>query len=154
MLNNYSPEKTVKFIGYSAEEVGLLGSNEIAKNFKANAVDVKGVLQFDMTNFNGSSEIGIISDYTNAGQNTFLAKIIDEHLKISWKYTTCGYACSDHASWNKAGYPASFPFESLSDNMNRNIHTIKDTLEISRGTAIHSTKFAKIGIAYILELVH
>ena len=70
--NNYQPQRTILFMAYAAEEVGLLGSKEIAQKFKKDEKNVVGVIQLDMTNFNGSKEdIVFISDNTNRGQNQF-----------------------------------------------------------------------------------
>src|SRR5690606_19840945 len=105
---NYRPAKTLMFMGYAAEEVGLRGSDEIASNFKAQAKNVIGKMQLDMTNYKGSEEdIVLISDYTSKEQNAFVANLIEEYLGVRWGWTACGYACSDHASWHRQGFAAS-----------------------------------------------
>ncbi len=153
--NSYQPQKTIKFMAYAAEEVGLLGSNAIATDFKARNVNVVGVMQLDMTNFKGSRDLDIVmmQDFTNTEQNTFIGTIIDHYVPgIKWGYDKCGYACSDHASWHAQGYPASMPFESKMHEYNGKIHTAKDTLSISENHADHAIKFAKLALAYIVEL--
>jgi leucyl aminopeptidase len=153
--NSYQPQKTIKFMAYAAEEVGLLGSSEIAKNYKSRNVNVVGVMQLDMTNFKGSRDLDIVmmSDYTNEEQNKFIGTIIDHYVPgIKWGFDQCGYACSDHASWHVQGYPASMPFESKMHEYNGNIHTAKDTLSVSENHADHAIKFAKMALAYIVEL--
>ena len=153
--NSYQPQKTIKFMAYAAEEVGLLGSNAIAKDFKARNVNVVGVMQLDMTNFKGSRDLDIVmmQDFTNTEQNTFIGTIIDHYVPgIKWGYDKCGYACSDHASWHAQGYPASMPFESKMHEYNGKIHTAKDTLSVSENHADHAIKFAKLALAYIVEL--
>lgn len=153
LKNNYRPQNTLQFMGYAAEEVGLLGSRDIAKGYQAQKEVVLGVLQFDMTNFkNDEKEIYLISDYTNKAQNKFLGDLIDTYLKIPWGYTACGYACSDHASWTGQGFPASFPFETSFERYNHAIHSEKDTLNVSNNSADHAAKFARLGLAYVLEL--
>lgn len=151
---NFKPTKTLKFMSYAAEEVGLRGSKEIAQSFKAQGKRVVGVMQLDMTNFQGSDiDINMMTDYTNADQNAFIGNIIDEYLTgVSWGYDKCGYACSDHASWTNAGFPASMPFEAKKRDMNRNIHTSRDTISISRNSASHAAKFAKMAVAFTIEL--
>ena len=151
---SYRPKKTIKFMAYAAEEVGLLGSREIARSYRENNEPVIGVMQLDMTNYKGSSdkEIVLISDNTNSEQNAFMGRLIDEYLKVSWQYDQCGYGCSDHASWNGTGFPASFPFEARKNDMNRSIHTSSDTIERSRNSASHATNFARLGLAYLVEL--
>jgi leucyl aminopeptidase len=150
----YRPAKTIKFMAYSAEEVGLLGSKAIANDFKAKGLNVIGVMQLDMTNFNGSQDVDIalMTDFTNANQNEFIGNIIDKYVHVKWGFSKCGYGCSDHASWHNAGYPASMPFESTMQDMNKKIHTANDTLANLRGDAIHAEKFAKLAIAYMVEL--
>lgn len=152
--SGYRPAKTIKFMAYAAEEVGLLGSKDIAKQFKNKGINVVGVLQLDMTNHFGSrDDITIITDYTNEAQNNFLGSLIDKYLpELSWGRDKCGYACSDHASWTSQGYPASTPFETKKSDMNRHIHTSRDTLDNMGGTADHALKFAKLALAYVIEL--
>jgi len=149
--NNYVPRKTLKFISYSAEEVGLRGSGDIAKSLKNR--DVQGVIQFDMTNYQGSKDdITLVSDYTSGEQNSFLAKLIDRYVKVRWTYGKCGYACSDHASWTRAGFNASFPFEADIRKANPHIHSSRDTIDKSDYGAKHAVKFAKLGISYLIEM--
>jgi leucyl aminopeptidase len=149
----YRPARTVKFMAYAAEEVGLRGSGEIAASYKANGVNVVGVLQLDMTNYKGSTvDVGLLTDRTNAAQNGFIGNLIDTYLGLSWQNTQCGYACSDHASWTNNGFPASLPFEALMGQHNSAIHSANDTLATSGGTAVHAAKFTRVAVAYMAEL--
>lgn len=153
LANNYKPKRTIKFIGYSAEEAGLLGSNEIAKQFRAQNVNVVGVLQLDMTNYKGDAkDIYLITDYTNAAQNSYLQTLAKTYLpELSVGTSVCGYACSDHASWTAQGYRASFPFEA-DQNDSPYIHTVNDTLANSDRQANHALKFGKLALAYAVDL--
>ncbi|WP_127716507.1 M20/M25/M40 family metallo-hydrolase [Halobacteriovorax sp. HLS] len=152
--SNFKPTKTIKFMGYAAEEVGLRGSKEIAKRMKNDGANIIGVLQLDMTNYKGSDlDIVMMTDFTNQQQNAFIGNLLDKYLpEISWGYDKCGYGCSDHASWHGEGYPASMPFESKKRDMNNNIHTARDTIEQSRGGSNHAVKFAKLGLSFVVEL--
>lgn len=154
MQNNYQPEKTIMFMAYAAEEVGLLGSKEIAKDFKEKGVNVIGVLQLDMTNYHNSQEdIILITDFTNKSQNDFMVNLIETYLpELTYGFDKCGYACSDHASWTAQGFPASTPFEARKRDMNDMIHTRYDTFEKMGENANHAAKFAKLGLAYVIEL--
>lgn len=151
---NYKPKKTIQLMAYAAEEVGLLGSGEISKTYKASRKNVIGVLQLDMTLFKGThnKDIVLISDYTNRKQNEFLGKLIDEYVKVPWGYSRCGYGCSDHASWSDQGYPASFAFESEFDEHNPHIHSSQDTLANAGGDASHSVRFTKLALSFLVEL--
>lgn len=64
----------------------------------------------------------------------------------------CGYACSDHASWNEQGYPTTMPFEAVTGNDNDNIHSTGDTISVSGFSWSHSLEFAKVALAYVYEL--
>jgi len=157
MDNGYKPQRTIKFMSYAAEEVGLLGSKAIANEFKSNKTNVVGVVQFDMTNHKGSANLDIVfmSDFTNEAHTKFMGALIDTYVAgVNWGYSKCGYGCSDHASWHNAGYPASMPFESTMGDINNDIHTKNDTIDApgSMGTADHAEKFARLGVAYLVEM--
>ena len=157
MDGGYKPERTVQFMAYAAEEVGLLGSKAIANQYKRDGKKVVGVVQFDMTNHKGTEELDIVfmTDYTNEAQTKFMGSLIDTYLTdVSWGYSRCGYGCSDHASWHNAGFPASMPFESTMNDINGKIHTARDTIDVagSGGTADHAEKFARLGVAFVVEM--
>ncbi|MDB4963557.1 MAG: Bacterial leucyl aminopeptidase [Myxococcales bacterium] len=153
LASDFRPARTVQFIAYAAEEVGLRGSQGIVKDYKKRGVNVVGALQLDMTNYQGSEkDIWLMKDFTNAAQNTFLTQLIDTYVGATWGLDACGYACSDHASWYRAGVPASMPFESRMRDRNRSIHSLEDTLEVSGNNAAHALKFARLGAAFAIEL--
>ncbi len=157
MESGYKPERTVQFMAYAAEEVGLLGSKEIANSYKSQNKNIIGVVQFDMTNHKGTKDLDIVfmTDYTNEAQTKFMGSLIDRYVTgVKWGYSACGYGCSDHASWHNAGYPASMPFESTMRDINGHIHTNRDTIDVagSAGTADHAEKFARLGVAFLVEM--
>ncbi|WP_163834412.1 M20/M25/M40 family metallo-hydrolase [Spartinivicinus ruber] len=155
LLNNdFYPERTIQFMGYAAEEIGLLGSSDIAAEYRDTNKTVVGVVQFDMTNFQGSTnDIVLMEDFTDSLQNQFLARLARTYLPdMQVGYSKCGYGCSDHASWTANGYPASFPFEATMDKLNQKIHSTEDTIAQSGGHALHAQKFAKLGVAYVVEM--
>ncbi|MBZ4396678.1 M20/M25/M40 family metallo-hydrolase [Myxococcus sp. AS-1-15] len=154
MASNYQPLRTVKFMAYAAEEVGLRGSKEIADKAKNEGDKVVGVLQLDMTNYKGSvADVVLMTDFTNAAQNAFIGSLISTYVAgVQQATSACGYGCSDHASWNAAGFAASIPFEAMMGQHNSTIHTANDTLAVSGNNANHALKFAKVAGAYMVEL--
>lgn len=159
LARGYEPQQTVKFMAYAAEEVGLRGSGDIAATYQQQGANVVGVLQLDMTNYHGSvADIYLVTDFTNAAQNTFLAQLADAYVASARVVgtlqgtTACGYGCSDHASWNSRGYPASFPFEATFGGSNPFIHTVNDTLANMGNNANQSVQFARLAVAYMAEL--
>ena len=148
------PERTLQFIGYAAEEVGLRGSKDIATRYKAANTKVLAALQLDMTNYQGSAEeIVFMTDYTDQGLTGYLAQLLDVYLpQIRYGYDSCGYGCSDHASWHNQGYPAAMPFESRFNDYNPKIHTAQDTLQNSDPSAAHALKFAQLATSFAIEM--
>jgi len=153
---DFRPERTIEFHWYSAEEGGLLGSQAIAKDYEDRSVNVLAMSQFDMTAWvkNGTrEEVGIIIDYTDKDLTKFNTQLVDAYLDIPFVETKCGYACSDHASWMKAGFPASFTIESSFGNSNRNIHSANDRIDISPEFSFdHMLEFSKLAVAFAIEL--
>jgi leucyl aminopeptidase len=154
LSSNYKPRRTLQFMAYAAEEVGLKGSQEIASDYQSKGKRVIGVMNLDMTNYKGSaSDITVMTDYTNAAQNKFVKDLVAYYqpsLKVS--EDRCGYACSDHASWTNRGYVASMPAEALFDDSNPYIHTPNDTISKSGNNANHALKFAKLALSFAVEL--
>lgn len=148
--NNYQPQRTIQIMGFAAEEVGLRGSKDIAQSYKSQAKNVVGMVQFDMTGNNGSStDIVMMTDYTNSPQNQYLSQLLDAYQpSVSYGFDQCGYGCSDHASWYQQGFAASMPFESRMSDINPLIHTSND----SQFDAQHASKFAKLAVIYLAEM--
>lgn len=155
---NFHPQKTVEFMAFAAEEIGLVGSSEISADYANESRDVISFVQFDMTNYNGStSDIYFTDDYYNSTDlNLFLIELITHYNsagihKITYGTTTCDYGCSDHYSWAENGYDAAFPFEASFTQYNPYIHSSNDKLSKSGNTATHAAKFAKLGLEFIIE---
>jgi leucyl aminopeptidase len=150
----YKPKRSIHIVAYAAEEVGLRGSQDVARTFKQANSKVVGVLQLDMTNYKGAAnDIYLFTDYTDSKQNAFLAQLVTAYLPdLKVGYDQCGYACSDHASWQAQGYPTSMPFESSFARDNPAIHSAKDTFANSGGQALHALKFARLAAAFAIEL--
>ncbi len=154
IAQNYKPRRTIKFMAYAAEEVGLRGSQEIANDFANRNVNVVGVMQLDMTNYKGgTNDIYLFTDYTDTQQTNFVNKLITTYLPtLKIGSDKCGYACSDHASWYNKGYFTTMPFESPMNGDNPNIHTANDTYANSGNQAEHALKFARMAAAFAVEL--
>jgi leucyl aminopeptidase len=153
LMTKEQPKRTIEFFWYAGEESGLLGSAEIAKQYKNQNKDVIAVLQLDMTLFPGSGEgvIGSMTDFTSAWLRDYLKALNATYLKATIIDDKCGYGCSDHASWNRQGYPAIMPFESSFKGSNKNIHTAKDVISPALNFK-HSALYSKIAILLAMDL--
>ncbi|EEY14773.1 bacterial leucyl aminopeptidase [Verticillium alfalfae VaMs.102] len=150
-------ENTIEFHWYSAEEGGLLGSQAIFSQYEKDDRDVKAMLQQDMTGFvqrtidaGRPESVGVITDYVNTGLTDFIKKVIVEYCDIPYVETKCGYACSDHASASKAGYPSAFVIESSFEDSDNHIHSTDDLIKYL--SFDHMLQHAKMTLGLVYEL--
>ncbi|KAH8764352.1 peptidase family M28 [Diaporthe sp. PMI_573] len=150
-------ENTIEFHWYSAEEGGLLGSQAIFSEYEKQGRDVKAMLQQDMTGYvektikAGKPEsVGVIVDYVDPKLTEFIKKIVVEYCDIPFVETKCGYACSDHASASKAGYPSAFVIESAFEDSDSHIHSTDDTIKYL--SFDHMLQHARMTLAFAYEL--
>ncbi|KAJ8079517.1 hypothetical protein AAF712_007851 [Marasmius tenuissimus] len=156
VASGYKPKTPLEFHWYAGEEAGLLGSQAIATSYKNSGVSVKAMIEFDMTGYfrPGSTEvIALEADYIDSGLNSFMRQIIGAYSSLpAANDSPCGYACSDHASWYKLGYPTAMPFEAVTGNDNPVIHSASDTTSVSGFSWSHSLEFTKVALAAAYEL--
>ncbi len=111
-----------------------------------------------MTNYKSGSveDMQLITDYSNTDLKNFVVALFDTYLAprgITRGTYTCGYGCSDHASWTTAGYPSAMMFEAGDTSGDfPYIHSSNDTLANMGNTAQISVKFAQLGLAFLGEL--
>ncbi|KAG4223585.1 hypothetical protein PC116_g27950, partial [Phytophthora cactorum] len=117
----------------------------------------KAMLQQDMTGYvqgtldAGKSEsVGVITDFVDPGLTAFIKKVIEEYCEVPWVETKCGYACSDHASASKAGYPSPFVIESTFPESNQHIHNTDDVIKYL--SFDHMLQHARMTLALVYEL--
>ncbi len=157
---NFKPKRTVEFMGFAAEEVGLRGSKEIAQDYRSRNVNVLSYMQLDMTNYKGSTNDVFIStdSYNDDTLNDFMISLLNYYNasgthRITYGTSQCNYGCSDHYSWAQEGYDVTFPFEAKFGEHNPNIHTTRDTFDRSpTPNATHAAKFAKLALEYLIEI--
>ncbi|OLN97620.1 Leucine aminopeptidase 1-like protein 2 [Colletotrichum chlorophyti] len=150
-------DNTIEFHWYSAEEGGLLGSQAIFSSYEKESRDVKAMLQQDMTGFVGGTldagqpeSVGVITDFVDSALTDFIKKVIVAYCNIPYVETKCGYACSDHASASKAGYPSAFVIESAFEHSDPHIHTTNDLIKYL--SFDHMLEHAKMTLGLVYEL--
>jgi len=150
--SSFKPDRSIEFHTYAAEEIGLRGSQDIASNYQKNDVAVYAMMQLDMTFYvvSGKKDLGLFTDYVNSDLTRFISTLVPVYSNLNVKQTQCGYGCSDHASWNKAGFAACYPAEGIMADDNPKIHTDKDTIDTLN--LDHGLEIAKVGLSYLVEL--
>jgi leucyl aminopeptidase len=152
MAGGIRPERTVEIHAYAAEEIGLVGSQDMATKYKNQGVNVVAMVQHDMTLWKAAGapdKIWFVTSNTDDGFNTLLAQLVDGYVGLPWGKAALSGGSSDHASWRRAGFSTSFPFENPT-NYNGHIHTAGDTVANS-GALTQAAGFAKLGLAYVLH---
>lgn len=153
--NNIVPLRTVEFHLYAGEELGLKGSLEIAEQYKKNNKNVVAVLNLDMTGYTVDGKTTYIlsgdKDYVDAELADLSKLLIPMYTKLIAKEGKCGYACSDHASWSRFGFPTCCVSEGspVDKNFNMAYHSAKDTIE--NINISYSIEHCKFGLAFIIE---
>ncbi|KAI8617183.1 hypothetical protein BC830DRAFT_1114805 [Chytriomyces sp. MP71] len=153
LASGFVPERPIEFHWYSAEEAGLLGSQKVAAHYKANARQIAGMYQCDMTGYVPKSRapvVAIVTDFVDPDLSDFLRKVANAYSGVSVVDTQCGYACSDHASWSKAGYASVFAFETEFKDHSPYIHTIEDTVD--NVDFEHIGHFVRVALGFAVEL--
>ena len=148
---------TLEFHWYSAEEGGLLGSQAIFSSYSSQHKDIKAMIQQDMTGYvartiaAGEPEsVGVITDFVDPGLTEFIKSLITTYCDIPYVLTKCGYACSDHASASKYGYPSAFVIESDFKYSDQKIHTTEDKVEYL--SFDHMLQHAKMTLGFAYEM--
>lgn len=146
-------DRTIEFFWYAGEEGGLLGSAEIAKDYRAANKKIIAVLQLDMTMFPGSGEfvLGSMTDFTDPVLREYFYELNKTYVGARVIEDRCGYGCSDHASWFRQGYATLMPFEAAFNDMNRKLHTEEDLIN-SNMSFRHAAMFSKFALAIAMDL--
>ncbi len=136
VLRKFSFERTIRFVIFTGEEQGLLGSEVYAAACAAAGDNLVAVLNLDMLAWDGNgdkilnlyvrpgntSELDAAATFTNVvrlyGINAGLAPAIVAET-VDW---------SDHYSFNAHGYPAVCVIEEDVNDFNPYYHTTNDTL--------------------------
>ncbi|MSP13103.1 MAG: Zn-dependent exopeptidase M28 [Chloroflexi bacterium] len=137
ILSSYSFSRTIRFIAFSGEEQGLLGSLWYAAAQQSLGANIVGVLQLDMVAWDSNNDgvMEVDANLTAASQQ--LAQSFSDSRQIYGEsgistriYYGTGRGTSDHKSFWQQGYPAVLISEDSSNDFNiGHYHTTGDLLE-------------------------
>jgi leucyl aminopeptidase len=146
---SFVPYRPIEFHFYAGEERGLLGSQDIAKAYSSSK-DVYGMLQTDMSGYVNSNVMAIFQDNSDPGLIKVLTILANEYTDLEIVKSSCGYGCSDHASWKRYGFPSCLHGETTFRDTNPNIHTAEDTFKFI--SLNHVKEFVKNSLGFAIEL--
>jgi len=149
--SSFRPRCTLEFQTYAGEEVGLYGSQDIAEGYLRLEVPVYGYYNLDMIGYAGSLNntfaMQVFTDYTDPDLSAFVKQLFSAYSSVTTVDGTCGYACSDHASWDQAGYSTAFVLHQANYPYG---HAQSDTINYVNCDLIKET--ANTALAFLVEL--
>jgi photosystem II stability/assembly factor-like uncharacterized protein len=152
ILRNYDFNYTLKFVCFTGEEQGLLGSEVYAERAKARGDTIVGVYNLDMIAWDGNNDNIIEVHSGTMPSSQALADIfidVKNHYSLPLviqEITTGATDRSDHASFWNQNYPAILGIEDF-DDFNPYYHNTNDLLSIF--DLPYFTAFGKAGIASV-----
>jgi hypothetical protein len=153
IMSQYQFNHTIKFVTFSGEEQGLLGSAVYAADAAANGWNIVGVLNCDMISYaittNDGSNLIVFENTPSEWLYTYTLDINSEyndyiHLTLHHGGSTWG---SDHNSFWDEGYDALFYFEYTETPY---YHTSGDTM--AHINATYAVKNIRLILATLAEL--
>jgi len=130
IMASYSFQHTIKFVAFSGEEQGMLGSQEYARMLYEENADIIADINVDTVGHVASEEGGrllrVLSDEASLWI-TDVAESVAERYNIGLSlYRHGNFPAGDHQSFIDYGYEAVFLVEY---DFNENMHTPNDTIE-------------------------
>lgn len=130
IISNYEFKHTIKFVAFSGEEQGMLGSQVYVKYLYENGEDVIADINVDTVAHTESKEGGELIRVLSDEASLWITDIAEE---MSYKYDIGlslfrhgNFPAGDHQSFIDYGYEAVFFVEY---DFNTNMHTPNDTVE-------------------------
>lgn len=155
VLSRYRYRNTLRFVAFSAEEQGLIGSYYYASAARSAGTAIGGVINLDMIGWDSNGDnvmeihAGTRSDSQALG-NAFGTANDVYGISLDPQYFTLGsLPWSDHASFWNQGYPAILLIEDTPD-FNPYYHKTTDTLD--KLDLLYATKFVQATVATLAEL--
>ncbi|UCD13323.1 MAG: M28 family peptidase, partial [Thermoplasmatales archaeon] len=153
IFSKYAVNHTVRFVAFSGEEQGLLGSYEYAREASQNGDNIIGVLNGDMIGFAISTYDGNnIKIYENTESHWLtlfteeISELYDEYIELNI-IPSGSSGGSDHYSFWQWGYDSIFYHEY---NFNDYYHSSQDTIENMNIT--YTTKSSRLMIGTLAAL--
>ena len=156
-LSHFEFEHTLKFVTFSGEEEGLLGSHSYAKECNDNNVNILVDIHADMIGRATSSETGrrMGLQYTeDAEWIKNIANQINNDYNMNFQINTGelnrdGHAWSDHFSFVEYGYEAIGCSEGEGDP---NMHTPNDDMDnVNLSYLVNTTRIIAATMAYLAD---
>ena len=155
ILSQHPWQYTIRFIGWSGEEMGLLGSEDYAAHLNSINAQVVGMVQLDMTGYRAAGDtrdVDFVTNDTSAALTAFAMDAFAAYVPaLAVKSGTLSGGTSDHLPFTQNGFPACFPFEDTGSS-SPFIHTASDTVGTSLNDWTLATQITQGALATVAEL--
>jgi leucyl aminopeptidase len=142
ILSRHRFERTLRFVFFTGEEQGLLGSSAYAAQARRRGDQIVAVFNMDMIGWDGDGDDklrlhtrrktspGHLDDLAIAGVFTNVVRLYGLETDLDPAIEPDGLLDSDHSSFWDEGYPAILAIEDdVTDDFNPNYHSPTDTLQ-------------------------
>jgi hypothetical protein len=136
ILREYRFDRTVRFVFFTGEEQGMLGSHEYAADMRALNENIVAVLNLDMIAYDSLGNPDVKLHFQTVGNDqytaelqiaqTFTNMVNTYNLNLTPIISPDSHGASDHASFWGQNYPAILVIEDDEDDFNRYYHSAND----------------------------
>ncbi len=156
ILSQYHFERSLRFVFFTGEEQGMLGSHRYAALARANGENIVAVCNLDMI---GWDDLGgpVLRVHTRPGSagDLAIAKLLTNvvsayHLDLTPVINADGESTSDHSSFWNQGYPAILAIEDKINDLNQVYHSKYDRM--STLNQAYFTEFVKTAVGTVAHL--
>jgi leucyl aminopeptidase len=155
ILSQQQFDYTIRFIGWSGEESGLLGSEAYAAHLDNINADVVGMVQLDMVAYRASGDVrsvDFVTNNTDPALNAFAMAVYAAYVpSIVVNSGSLSGGTSDHEPFFQHGFPACFPFEDI-NQYSPYIHTGNDVIGTSANDFTRAEWITEGALATVAEL--
>lgn len=148
-------DRSIVFCTFSAEEVGLVGSEYYASHAQTLGMDILGYFNFDMIGYRNAND----PIHTDMIAPVSATELVNFYKDIAAIYlpdfdvfdAQLSGGDSDHTSFNNNGYMGIFPFEDV-PNYSPYIHTSQDLIGPSVNSPEMAHTFIQANLASVVSL--
>jgi hypothetical protein len=157
ILSQYDFDYTIRFVAFTGEEQGLIGSGYYAHDARNEGDNILGVLNLDMIAYDSDAypilelHAGTIMPDSIAIANLFTDVVDTYDIGLVPQIITAGATDrSDHASFWDYGYDAILGIEDFWGDSNPNYHTTGDQLSVLN--IPYFTEFVKASVGTVASM--
>lgn len=154
ILSSYRSTNTIKFICFSAEELGLIGSEHYARRANSIGLNIMGVLNFDMIAYQDDPnlDVDIRTDQNSLALAYFMAKMARDHTLLEVDIVGATGA-SDEYYFQQYGYPAVLTIEKAQTKWNPYYHSSQDLFStLSMPFCLEVVRMGVMSLAVLIKV--